>query len=343
VVGWYDDPADVADVAVEGQRAYLAAANGIWVLDVSHRHDVGVIARFQPAWRAHALVARDNRLFVAAGADGMRVVDVAEASAPREIGSFMSHSEEGDGVSAIALAGTYAFLVHNVPPTPQPRPTRRAFARTADDALGRMIVVDVSDANHPRAAGELALPSRLTGIDVRDGLLVAVTTEGDIEVVDVTNPTMPRLSSSVAMSPPARAAILGRDKRMYVTADRRFSVVDLSEPNRPIELSSKLRERQLYAVGSNGRHAYVIERYEPRGPAGHAERLQNLDVADPEHPRDLSHVDTPALQAEEYRLAEPTMRMAVTDDRAFVAAQSNGLVTVGVSGFVQAFLPHCVR
>jgi hypothetical protein len=100
---WKDTEADGAGgaVVVKGRTAYLAAmGNGLIVLDVGNPSAMRVTARLQPELafpdarpdrskiNARGLALQKNLLFLCYDASGVRVIDVADAKKPAEVGRY---------------------------------------------------------------------------------------------------------------------------------------------------------------------------------------------------------------------------------------------------------------
>src|SRR5205085_663323 len=138
------------------------------------------------------LEVRGTRAYIAAGKDGLVIVDVEKADRPRAIG----HADLGGDARKLALAGFYAYVLD-----------------AAD--TGAMHVVDVADPAKPKVVATVKLDdegrdataeepgsivtwwswSRPTarGRTPARRLVAIATTKGLLALIDATEPTKPRL------------------------------------------------------------------------------------------------------------------------------------------------------
>jgi len=127
---------DVVGIAVAGRYAYAAARfAGLYVLDVGDPADPRVLARVDTPGVASdvAVAAVDGRpvigarhVFLADGADGLRVIDVADPTAPREVaaagtpGFAQAVAVEGALAAVAALDGGLRLFDVGRPEDPRP-------------------------------------------------------------------------------------------------------------------------------------------------------------------------------------------------------------------------------
>ncbi len=112
-------------ILVSGRTVYLAAMeNGLIVLDVGNPSAIRVTARLLPELtfpdakpdrskiNARGLALQKNLLFLCYDAGGVRVIDVADATKPAEIGRFSNPAMTGRprAYNNIALHGSLAFV-----------------------------------------------------------------------------------------------------------------------------------------------------------------------------------------------------------------------------------------
>lgn len=167
-----------------GLRAIAPAADGTW-------REVGALNT--PGWAADIAIAGDTA-FVADGPGGVRVVNIADPAAPREVGSLgTSVRAYGIDVDAVAMRAyvadnTGGLVIVDVADPAAPTvlstyPTtgaaydvavhgHRAWIAQADGGGpadgGRVTLVDVSRPNAPRQLDEIELPQRAWGISIGD-------------------------------------------------------------------------------------------------------------------------------------------------------------------------------
>lgn len=124
---WKDTEPDGAGgaVVVEGRIAYLAAMRkGLIVLDVGNPSAIRVTARLEPEpafpdtrpdrskINARGLALRKNLLFLCYDAGGVRVIDVADAKKPAEVGRYSNPAMNGRprAYNNVVLNGSLAYV-----------------------------------------------------------------------------------------------------------------------------------------------------------------------------------------------------------------------------------------
>ena len=148
---------------------------------------------------------------------GLRIVDVSDPAAPKQVGHLrLAEGEQGD-VRAYGLAvdGDHAYL--------------------AVGAAG-LRVVDVSDPSAPVEVGVLDVPGRANNLVVADHRAYLV--DGDLRIVDISDPASPReigFYDVPNLSAWPYVAVQGH--YAYLTA-RGIGVLDVSDPGAPVEIAS---------------------------------------------------------------------------------------------------------
>ena len=95
---------DASDIVVQGTWAFLADGDaGVKILDISVREKPVALPRGLPG-NARALALSGN-LLVAAGADGVRIIDVADPRAPVVRGAYDTSDAEG-----VTISGIYVYV-----------------------------------------------------------------------------------------------------------------------------------------------------------------------------------------------------------------------------------------
>ncbi len=274
------------------------------------------------------LLAVDH-VYAAAGTAGLRVIDVTNPTAPKEVGT------------AGALAATVALAVTG------------DYAYAAEGGSG-MLVIDVSDPTSPLRVGTftggadgvavegdyayVVDPTGLRVVDVSDrtvptevgflrGGASAVAAAGDyayvaalfgLQVIDVSDPTSPSLAGML-VGRAVDVAVAGN--RAYL-ADRLqgLRVVDVSDPAAPSQMSTLPLNGEPQAVAVLGSQAYVGTTTSPTGSGG---ALYIVDVSNGAAPSPLG-----AFPAD-------VVDVAVSDSTAYLATANGALVVVDVSNPAQ--------
>jgi hypothetical protein len=171
----------VIALAIQGSFAYVGAGRKLVIVDLSDPKHPAVLGstRVRPCNLPDVGVSGQHA-FVACEADGLRVLDVSNAMAPKEIGSF----RPTEPISAVAVSGKLAFA----------------------SGPGVVYVLDISDPTAPRElstykTGHIALVAA-------SGAYACVTKGAPnehlrVQILDISNPVAPKEIG--IYNPPARA------------------------------------------------------------------------------------------------------------------------------------------
>ncbi len=241
-VGAYDRLGFAQDVHVPSTSAVLSSSKGS-----GHRStglDAGVAG-------GHVYVADQDA--------GLRVVDIADSTAPVEVGVY----ETPGDAAGLYVAGNYAYLA-------------------AGDAGLR--VADVSDPTAPVEIGAYDTPGTAEGVYVTSGYAYVADGDAGLRVVDVSNPATP-LEVGAYDTPGYAVGVYVTDGHAYVAAEwAGLRVVDVSDPAAPVEVGAYNTPgyaADIYVVGA---YAYV---------AAEDAGLRVVDVSEPPHPIEVGAFETP--------------------------------------------------
>jgi len=210
--------------------------------------------------------------FIAAGKQGLQVVNASSPAAPAIVASLPL----SDVSAAITISGRYAFVVNS--------------------ASG-LSIVDISDPLHPALMATYGIPTAPNGIYV-NGDRLYVTTDGGVEVLDIRYPLAPRPVVSISTPRAARnARLLGtnlfvlhdnEDTTANCSSCERMRVFNMTDESAPVLLSSSLVVKSGggyrgagLAIDPNTKIAYID------GNLG----AFTVDVSNPSAPRQLEKKD----------------------------------------------------
>ena len=224
-----------------------------------------------PRWAA-GMELRGNLLYVL-GSHALWIYDVTNPLEPRQIGKL-------DGLfngRQIAISGSAACI--------------------AARANG-LYLVDVSDPRHPRQLSRFDTIELATGVAAAGPVAFVSLRVYGIECVDISDPAQPR-HLSLTKTPEAQSSWYDAGK-LYVGnwAPCSMSILDLADPRSPKLLYNHPLSGYgdgLMVVGSlglasTGHHARIGSP-EKRKNNGHG--LDVIDLANPLHPKTLSHFHFP--------------------------------------------------
>lgn len=197
-----------------------------------------------------------NFAYVAAGATGLQIVNVANRTAPVVVASLATPGNANDvvivGNRAYVADGSAGLRIIDVT-NPLAPVSIGAFDTPGDavdvvvsnnrayvaDGISGLRIIDVSNPANPQLLGSVDPPGTQKGVDVdavRNIAVVASGTSG-LHVINVSNPANPSLVGSLAGGD-VRDVVLKNDFAFLADNSRSFTSVDLANPSTPILRSS---------------------------------------------------------------------------------------------------------
>lgn len=210
----------------------------------------------------------------------LKIVDVANPSAPEEIG----HVDLPGPAQAIAIDGGFAYVL--------------------EEAVG-LQVIDVTLPTAPRVVAGLEIDDPPVAMATSDGLVLTVGVGTGLQVIDVADPRHPKLLTTLEV-PTTPQAIHVAGHRAYIAGGRSgdpddvgwMAVVDLQIPASPVVVGEVTFPGRARDVRIDGDLAYLV-----------GDDLRVVDVRDPANPMTISHSG----------LFGPASRIDVAGSHAFAA------------------------
>jgi hypothetical protein len=344
-------------VAVEGRYAYVAAAGaGLLIADVSDpSHPVERGSLDTPGY-AYGVAVAGNTVYVADGWEGLKTVNVSDPSRPHELGAYKTpgwaFGVAVSGSSAFAADAFRGLRVLNVADPGRPVEVLRSEmpgghawsvavagdkAYVADRNWG-LRVVSLAPPPIPAGAGVLGpmwqslawlrmlvngLPqvgsygpfAYAHAVAVAGNYAYVAAANFGLRVVDVSDSSHPRQVSAVAIPSAVAVAVGGRYAYacggLIEQPGSLLYVIDISDPGRPIIAGSSSVDgcRDMDVAGQ-------IAYFATEGG------LDLVNVSDPSRPFRTASLSLPQ---------GTTVGVAVSGNKAYVAASSAGLQVVDVS------------
>lgn len=270
-------------VAVAGRLAALGVAESLWIVDLTVDNRPRVIGRTGLLGATVVdVVWAGGRAFVALGAAGLAVVEVAEPTAPQPIahldGEASSLAVAGDRV--VACGGTGCRVVRAAPEeTPTvvgsaafggragPVAAAGGVAYVAVDASleGGGVALHVVDITGPAGLQTLQtkalVASPVRGLGVAGDWLYLVQDSGDLRSYDLSGggPPVPRGGVRVVsgvQATGARPLAVGGD-RVYVASGLEVSAIDVAQPTTPRFLGATAVDGFIAALDATPERVYV--------------------------------------------------------------------------------------
>ncbi len=168
IVGVWQD-ADISTAKLQGSYLFAVSpwwgsSGGLYIIDVSNPSSPSLVAHVSPndvgapSGRLHfADVDVRGRYAYLAGGGGLWVLDISTLSAPQQVGHFESYWGE-----AVVVWRDWALV---------------------SEALGGLLVLDVSDPTHPQLAAEYPVPGWMFDVIPHDNFLYAANAYGGLAVL----------------------------------------------------------------------------------------------------------------------------------------------------------------
>lgn len=337
--------------AVEGDYAYVAV-RGKGLFRVSVKNPSGAESNIPfPIADPRGVVVIGSHVFVAAGGEGLRVIDYTNPAALREVGAMRpcdageANAVMREGDNLYVACGAAGIRLYNIKdrsnPVPQwtfptPAEARSVYAAGgyAYVAIGEKGLYAVNLAGkQPIPAGlPLVLKDRADqtafawSVVVREQRAYVAIGLGGVVQVDISKPAEMKQMSVHDSPGEAKNLALDEDQSHLYIADgpRGLRIRDITNPEawRPAGLFDPLQ--QTRAVDVVGSYAYILDQYGD---------LWVVDVRDPKAPAVVGYSDV---------WGEDAQDIQVVDGFAYIAAGNQGLAVIDVTNPVapKIFSPY---
>lgn len=252
------------------------------VAEVSYPTSVEVVGRIGISPKD--VFARGDYLYVTAGEEGLRVLDVSNPSEPEEVGFYDTPDELLGDFGDMEVVGDYAYVLAG---------------------LAGMRVVDISNPHNPVEVGAYEPWGYPWELDISgDYAYISWSTsyiqfgypyEDAMLVVDISNPTNPVEAATYKVRDGSLENVTTAGNYAYIGTnytEKTLGILDVSNPIEPLEAKSYNlseyveREKPNYNIGDikvAGDYAYI---------STEDEHLQVFDVSNPEAPTLLTTYKT---------------------------------------------------
>lgn len=280
-------PGSVSDIATNDGRLYALTSGGLTTFALED--PVPMLGRWLMPWSASRFVCAGDLLFVAAGKDGLRVLDMENPTAPVLVGVVPVEGDNLWGFKNIALDGVRGYAIVRVSRQPT-----------------ELWVIDFSDPSSPDVMGTVQMdlgwnrmpPIAAIGATV---LLGSDQASGrEIVSVDVSEPSAPQEVGRLALSGHVWSLEPGAGSTMYAGTDEGILVLDVADPTHVSErgfvsTSDDDGDRAVHGLAFAGTRLYASLAYPP--PPADDEKgatVVPFEVVAPWELRMLDGVDAPA-------------------------------------------------
>lgn len=247
--------AELQDVEIVGDRAYVFGVGGLAIIDISNPAIPLELGRYEPPGHPYNRYYRGavNGDIACGGAreDRLAIIDVSDPVSPL----FLAlHGTPGHSYEGAAMQGDYIYAcrhdqgleVVNItnPLVPVSEAEVLGLTNAWDvvlsgqhafvaDGAGGLAVVNIADPASPSLVTSAATSNSAVDVEVSGNLAVVCTGSAGIDVFDITNPAAPFLLGSANTSGLAiTAAIVG--DLVYVADWDDVETFDISNPANPV-------------------------------------------------------------------------------------------------------------
>ena len=248
---------EMVDVAVQGNYAYCALANGLEIIDICDTMYECVGRVYLPGEAIGVDVAGDF-VYIADNAGGLQIINASDKSNPFKISEFKS----GRNIRDVKLFGNYAFLANG----------------------WGMAIIDITDPYQPTFINSYILPTSSNFIAVDQLFAYVLSFWNDLYIYDCSDPYNPEVISGIP-TPGYSDDLFVSDTLLFIADDASGTqIYNVSWPRQPEFISNIPTAWYSVGVSSIDTFLYVVEIWDG---------LQTYNIADPSSPQLLSVYDTP--------------------------------------------------
>lgn len=196
---------------------------------------------------AYTVKIKDNYAFIAAGSEGLRVVNFSDPQKPYLVTTLAIPGNSQD----VRIDGNYAYIANG----------------------NGLVAVDIQNPEAPVVAGSVATPGEAQDLSIQLGYAYIAAGSAGVQVVDVGDPSALRLVGSLSLSGGQAVNAIDVDGNLAaVVTDGRVFALDITSLTSPIERGSIAVTSAMEVLVKNG-FAHV---------SGHAtSRYRSIDMRTP--------------------------------------------------------------
>ncbi len=240
--------------------------------------------------------------YVAAGASGMKLVDVSNPSSPAVIGRGGMNGPRW--VGGLAVSGEFAYFVvrgmdgpavlfaYDLTDPAVPKQVTSiqvaGLVNSTSLAMGGahvcvaacedVGVVDVSTPTDPILVASIPTPGVARDVAVISPYALIADEQAGMQVISISNPSAPEIVASILSSGGATHVAVTGSLAIVANGNRALDIIDITSPLLPVQLGSGSILANASDVTAVGDHAYV----------SHQIGLEILDISDPASPQTVA-------------------------------------------------------
>lgn len=317
-------------VDVKGSHAYIGVGARLIVLNITDPARPTVVGQTSVLPGViHSLAVVGSHAYIAAGLAGLRVIDIADPTAPTEIGFYDTPGDTWGvavGEDRVYVADGYAGLrIINV--ANPVAPVLIGYYKTPDyaisvaiagshiyvaDGLAGLRILDVANPSAPREIGFYGVSDYAHGLTMVGDYVYLADKNAGLRIINVATPTAP-VEVGFYDTPGHARNVAVAASYAYVADDvAGLQVIDVANPAMPTKIASHDTPGAAHNVVVAGGYAYIAD-YD----AG----LRVVNVTNPEAPIEVGFHHTPGA----------AHGVAGTAAYAYVASRGKGLRIINVA------------
>jgi hypothetical protein len=269
VIGSYQSPGEVDDVAISNGRMYnmtdypYPGASGLWINSLSDPLTPDWLGYFQ-VYDSRRLALEGNNAYVLSSIYAnnkftcyVRAVDVSDPANPTGKGKYTLPSDEG--ARSIALRSGFAYVAQ--PP--------------------RLTIIDARNSDVLTLASQVTATQGILEVAVRGDC--AYLSDGGLRIFDVHDPAHPLEVGALPFADGSgRLAVW--DRYAYLVGGKGLHIVDISDLQRPEEVGLMTFPWDINDLAAEGGYVFMADYYEG---------LKVVNAQDPRHPVEAARYLTP--------------------------------------------------
>lgn len=324
-------------IALQGGAAYLGWGPRLVIVNIANPASLSIMGRTAPfSDQVQDVAVSGNYAYVAAGAAGLRIVNISNPALPVEVG----HWESAGFAESVAVSGETVYLANgpyglrtiSVTDPAQPQEVGRAYdmnyvydvflygtqAHLAAGGSG-LLLVDVSN---PAALVELGgydTPGYAYGVQTVGGLAYVADAWGGLQVVNIQDASHPYLYGTLAVDSWVMDLSVGGRYVYLANGGAGLRVVDIIDPAHPAARGSvSWRFGHAGGVAISGNTAYLADFYTG---------LRLVSISDPANPAEINRLGMFSI----------ARQVAVLGSYAYVPSGYGGLNVVNIANPAQPY------
>ncbi len=238
------------DIFMEGNIGYCSFLNGLVILDLTDIKKPTLISQLYLGG-GYSITVRDKIAFLAAGKEGLKVIDVSDPLSPRLKGTALMSGEARD----VVLSGPYAFVADNP---------------------GGLVIVDIHDPTAPKTVGKWASPGECLAVAIQDDLAFLADGSAGLQIINVQDPARPALVGTWDTDGTAESIALLGNYAYVADGPSGLKVVDVSKASAPQQVASMTTSGYCRGVSADGKLVCVGNLYDGG--------FQVMDITNPASP-----------------------------------------------------------